>query len=47
MTQQNLEVSITRYIDAPPALVWQAMTERFDEWWCPRPWRAKLDAVEW
>lgn len=47
MTQQNLEISITRYIDAPPAQVWQAMTERFEEWWCPRPWRAELDAVEW
>jgi uncharacterized protein YndB with AHSA1/START domain len=27
-----LELSVTRYIDAPPARVWQIMTERMTEW---------------
>src|SRR3546814_10492708 len=37
------ELSVTRYIDAPPAKVWQILTERQNEWWCPRPWRAEVD----
>lgn len=43
----NFEISITHFIDAPPDVVWQIMTERLPEWWCPTPWRAELDAVEW
>ncbi len=40
------ELSVTRYIGAPPAQVWQVMTERIDEWWCPKPWRAQFDKLE-
>jgi uncharacterized protein YndB with AHSA1/START domain len=37
------ELSVTRLIDAPPAKVWEIMTERANEWWCPKPWRAEMD----
>ena len=37
------ELSVTRLIDAPPERVWQVMTERTDEWWCPKPWRAEVN----
>jgi uncharacterized protein YndB with AHSA1/START domain len=37
------ELSITRYIAAPPARVWDVMVNRQEEWWCPAPWRAKVD----
>ena len=37
------ELSVTRLIDAPSDKVWQVMTERTDEWWCPKPWRAEVD----
>lgn len=30
------ELTITRYIDAPPERVWDAMTRRQEEWWCPK-----------
>ena len=36
------ELTITRYIEAAPELVWQVMTERMEEWWCPLPWRAEV-----
>ncbi len=32
------ELSITRYIDAAPAKVWDVLTNRQEEWWCPKPW---------
>ena len=35
------ELSITRLIAAPPERVWHVMTDRIDDWWCPRPWRAE------
>lgn len=40
------ELSVTRYIDAPPAKVWDTMVNRQEEWWCPVPWRAEIDHVE-
>ena len=40
------ELSITRHIDAPPAAVWETMTRRIEEWWCPKPWRAEFDKLE-
>jgi len=36
------EISVTRFIAAPPARVWDVMTNRIDEWWCPKPWRAEF-----
>ncbi len=43
MTDNAHELSITRFIAAPPEKVWHVMTERQEEWWCPLPWRAKID----
>ena len=37
------ELSVTRFIAAPPAKVWEVMTDRQEEWWCPRPWRTAID----
>ena len=40
------ELTITRYIDAPTERVWDAMANRMEEWWCPKPWRAEFDSLE-
>lgn len=40
------ELSITRYIAAPPEKVWDVMANRINEWWCPTPWRAEFDQLE-
>ena len=40
------ELSISRFIAAPPDRVWQAMTDRQDEWWCPLPWRNETKLLE-
>ncbi len=41
------ELSVTRFIAAPPAKVWHCMTERITEWWCPKPWRTEIETLEW
>lgn len=38
----TFELSIKRHIDASPAHVWDVMTERMAEWWCPKPWTVEL-----
>ncbi len=40
------ELSVTRFISAPPAHVWDVMTSRIERWWCPRPWRAEFTKLE-
>jgi uncharacterized protein YndB with AHSA1/START domain len=40
------ELSVTRYIAAPPAKVWDVMANRQEEWWCPRPWRVEIVAQD-
>ena len=40
------ELSVTRTIAAPPDKVWRVMTERTEEWWCPKPWRAQFDKLD-
>jgi uncharacterized protein YndB with AHSA1/START domain len=40
------ELSVTRYIASPPAAVWDAMVNRQEEWWCPRPWRVEIVAQD-
>lgn len=40
-------LSVTRHIAAPPARVWQVITERLVEWWCPKPWRTEIVALDW
>ena len=47
MTDPQLELSVKRHIDAPPAKVWQVMTERLAEWWCPKPWTTTIAKLEW
>lgn len=42
-----LELSIERHIAAPPEKVWEVMTTRMEEWWCPRPWRAEVIEQDW
>ncbi|HEY0147669.1 MAG TPA: SRPBCC domain-containing protein [Allosphingosinicella sp.] len=37
-----LELSVTRFIDAPPATVYRVYTERLEEWWAPAPWATKV-----
>lgn len=39
----DLELSVTRHIDAPVEAVWDAMANRQNEWFCTRPWRAQVD----
>ncbi len=40
------ELSVTRLIAAPPEKVWDVMTNRIEEWWCPKPWRAEFTNLE-
>jgi uncharacterized protein YndB with AHSA1/START domain len=40
---ETRELSLTRYIDAPPPTVWDVLVNRQEEWFCPKPWRAKID----
>jgi uncharacterized protein YndB with AHSA1/START domain len=40
------DLSVTTLIAAPPAKVWDAMVNRQEEWWCPKPWRAVFDVDE-
>jgi len=43
----DLELSVTRLIDAPVALVWKIATERTAEWWCPKPWTTEIVEQDW
>lgn len=41
------QLSVTRYIAAPPGTVWQVITGRLEEWWCPVPWRTEIVEHDW
>ncbi len=45
MNNQDHELSVTRFIDAAPEIVYRVYTERPKEWWCPKPWTTP--AAEW
>jgi len=47
MNQGPLVLSVNRYIAASPAIVWQIMTERLSEWWCPKPWQTEIIELDW
>jgi uncharacterized protein YndB with AHSA1/START domain len=47
VNQNACELQVSRFIAAPPARVWQIMTERVPEWWCPKPWTTEVRALEW
>lgn len=42
----SYDLSVTRHINAPPAKVWEIMTTRIPEWWCPRPWRSEVERLD-
>lgn len=46
MSEQNLELSVTRHIEAPPATVYRVWTERTAEWFAPKPYRTRVVAQE-
>lgn len=41
------ELTVERHIAAPPDRVWEMMTTRMPEWWCPKPWRAEVVEQDW
>lgn len=41
------ELSITRFIAAPPQTIWPIITNRLEEWWCPVPWRTQIVEIDW
>ena len=47
MTEERHNLTIDRPIDAPVAQVWRTMIDRFDDWFCPRPWRAETRTIDW
>lgn len=47
MSEAPYELSVTRHIAAPPERVWQIMTERLAEWWCPKPWTTEIIEQDW
>lgn len=46
MNQAQYELSVERYIEAPPAVVFKVWTERLEEWWAPKPFTTRLIAQE-
>ncbi|RYD48053.1 MAG: ATPase, partial [Sphingomonadales bacterium] len=40
------QLLIERLVDAPASALWKAYTEHLDEWFCPKPWRAELVAMD-
>lgn len=47
MTAAGNELAVERVMDAPVDVVWDAVTNHLTEWWCPRPWRSEIEALEW
>lgn len=41
------ELSVDIYIAAPPEKVWDVMTKRITEWWCPKPWTTEIIEQDW
>ncbi len=46
MGNSEHELSITRFIDAPPETVYRVYTGRTEEWWAPQPWKSRVIARE-
>ena len=47
MSEETLELSVNRFMAAPPEKVWEMMTTRLADWWCPQPWWIEIDCIEW
>lgn len=45
--QPGHPLRVTRHIAASPDRVWQVMTERLEDYWCPRPWRTEIIEIDW
>lgn len=41
------ELSVTCFIAAKPERVWDIMTTRLTEYWCPKPWRTEIVELDW
>ncbi len=41
-----LELSVTRYIDAPPEIVWKVWTELTADWFSPKPWTVSIAEMD-
>ena len=39
----STELSVTRFISAPPETVWDVWVRRTTEWFTPRPWTTQID----
>ncbi len=46
-TENGWELAVERFIAAPPDAVWEIMTKRQSEWWCPLPWRTEIIEQDW
>ena len=48
VTDDKLDLVISRHLRAPRALVWKAWTEpaHIKEWWCPKPWTTEVVGFE-
>lgn len=44
---ETRELSVDIYIDAAPEKVWDVMTNRITEWWCPKPWTTEIVEQDW
>jgi uncharacterized protein YndB with AHSA1/START domain len=42
VSQAPFELSVGRYINAPPETVFKVWTERLEEWWAPKPWTTRI-----
>lgn len=45
--ENGWELSVSTFIAAPPERVWDIMTNRMEEWWCPKPWRTEILEQQW
>ncbi len=43
MSEAPRELSVSIFIDASADKVWDVMTNRMTEWWCPKPWTMTID----
>jgi uncharacterized protein YndB with AHSA1/START domain len=41
------DLSVERRIAARPSRVWEIMTQRITEWWCPKPWTTTVAELDW
>ena len=46
MSNSEHELSVARFIDAPPETVYRIYTERTEEWWAPAPWKTRVAAFD-